>query len=105
MTDRRKNIKHIDRRQIEALLKEENIGKLRELGYTFHSGWGCDCPGGDYMISVVLEHHESGRDLCLWAWAEVMEYEKDITYIECPVCSGEGCMACNGTGRHDEAGP
>lgn len=55
--------------EVEEYLELGLFSKLNELGYTSQSGWGCDCPGGDDVIAVVLRRDSSGADNCLWAWA------------------------------------
>lgn len=60
----------IMRQTIIDALEEENVSQLTQLGYTIHEGWGCDCPGGDDVITIVVKSDPGGRDIALYRWVE-----------------------------------
>jgi hypothetical protein len=55
---------------LKALSRAVEDGQTSIPGYVIKTGWGCDCPGGDNAICVVLAVCPSGRDIAHYAWLE-----------------------------------
>jgi len=55
---------------LKALYRAVEDGQTSIPGYVIKTGWGCDCPGGNDAIYVVLAVCPSGRDIAHYAWLE-----------------------------------